>query len=52
MPAFGLDQFWAGADPIIKGVALLLAIMSLASWYVIASKSFDLIRLRRSAGYL
>ncbi|MBK8766095.1 MAG: MotA/TolQ/ExbB proton channel family protein [Burkholderiaceae bacterium] len=49
MHAFGLDQFWAGADPIIKGVALLLAIMSLASWYVIALKSLDLIHLRRSA---
>lgn len=49
MPAFGLDQFWAGADPIIKGVAALLAIMSLASWYVIALKSLDLIHLRRSA---
>ena len=49
MNAFGLEQFWAGADPVIRGVALLLAIMSLASWYVIALKSLDLIRLRQSA---
>ena len=41
MNAFGLEQFWAGADPVIRGVALLLAIMSLASWYVIALKSLD-----------
>ena len=49
MHAFGLEQFWAGADPIIRAVALLLGVMSLASWYVIALKSLDLIRLRQSA---
>ena len=45
---FGIDNMWAQGDFIIKSVAILLLIMSIASWYVIISKSIQLWRFRRS----
>ncbi len=40
--SLGMDMLWGQADAVTRGVALMLLIMSLASWYVIADK---LIRL-------
>jgi biopolymer transport protein TolQ len=42
-----------GASPVVKGVLLLLGVMSLSSWYVIGSKALFLSRaLARSSRFL
>ena len=46
---FGIENMWAHGDLVIKGVAILLVMMSIASWYVIVSKTLQLWRFRRSA---
>lgn len=46
---FGLDHLWANADGIQRAVAVLLLVMSVASWYVIVLKSWGLARLQRFA---
>ncbi|MBV9345894.1 MAG: MotA/TolQ/ExbB proton channel family protein [Gammaproteobacteria bacterium] len=46
---YGLQALWAGGDPIARGVLILLAIMSLASWYVILTKLWDQAKLKKSA---
>ena len=46
---YGLASLWAQGDFATKGVALLLLSMSIASWYVIITKAFQLLRLRRAA---
>jgi biopolymer transport protein ExbB len=46
---FGLSHTWAGGDLITRSVLILLAIMSLASWYVILSKLWDQRKLKQSA---
>ena len=46
---FGIENMWAQGDFITKGVAILLIAMSIASWYVIVTKSIQLWRYRRSA---
>jgi biopolymer transport protein ExbB len=46
---YGLAHLWAEGDFVNKGVAVLLLLMSIASWYVIITKSLQLIRLRRAA---
>lgn len=46
---YGLANLWATGDFVNKGVAVLLLIMSIASWYVIITKSLQLLRLRRAA---
>ena len=48
-PQFGLANVWAQGDIVTKSVALLLLIMSLASWMVIIIKTLDLIRYKRIA---
>ena len=48
-PQFGLANVWAQGDVVTKSVALLLLIMSLASWMVIIIKTLDLIRYKRIA---
>ena len=49
MEQFGLDHLWTNADVVQKAVAILLVIMSAMSWYVIAFKSWSLIRLQKVA---
>lgn len=44
---YGIEALWQQGDLIIKGVALLLLVMSIASWYVIAVRSYGLYRLRK-----
>ena len=45
----GLTYLWAQGDFVAKGVALLLAAMSLASWIVIVVKALDIVRYKRQA---
>jgi biopolymer transport protein ExbB len=35
---YGLGALWAQGDPVARGTILILAIMSLASWYVLVTK--------------
>jgi biopolymer transport protein ExbB len=35
---YGLRALWAQGDPVARGTLLVLAIMSLASWYVLVTK--------------
>jgi biopolymer transport protein ExbB len=46
---YGLQALWAGGDFVARGTLILLAIMSLFSWYVILTKAWDQRRLGRSA---
>ncbi len=46
---YGLSHLWAQGDVVNKGVAVLLLLMSIASWYVIITKALQLLRLRRAA---
>jgi biopolymer transport protein ExbB len=46
---YGLGALWAGGDLIARSVLILLAIMSLASWYVILTKLWDQRKLKQSA---
>ena len=38
---FGLGHLWASGDSISHAVAVVLAAMSVASWYLILSKAID-----------
>ena len=44
--AFGLAHLWAQSDVLIKVVAIVLVIMSVASWYLIATRAIRLLRTR------
>jgi biopolymer transport protein ExbB len=46
---FGLANVWAQGDIVTRSVAVLLLLMSLASWTVILIKTLDLLRLRKIA---
>ena len=46
---FGLANVWSQGDIVTKGVAVLLLLMSLASWLVIITKALDLRRLSSQA---
>lgn len=43
---YGLMALWSQGDLIVKGVAILLLLMSIASWYVIATRIWHIFRLR------
>ncbi len=45
----GLMTFWAQADVVGKSTALLLLVMSLATWYLILSKALQMWRMRHEA---
>ena len=48
---FSLGQIWAQGDSVSHAVAIILIVMSLASWSVILIKAWSLMQLRRmSAG--
>ena len=47
--SFGFAHLWASGDAISHSVAILLLVMSLASWYLILSKTWNWWRLRRAA---
>ena len=46
---YGLAALWAQGDNITKGVALLLVLMSIVSWYLILTRAWRTFRMRRSA---
>ena len=46
---FGLANVWAQGDIVTKSVAILLLLMSLASWMVIIIKTLDLIKYKKIA---
>jgi biopolymer transport protein ExbB len=46
---YGLAAMWSSGDPIARSVLILLAIMSLSSWYVILTKLWDQRKLKQSA---
>ena len=46
---FGLANVWSQGDNVTKSVAVLLLVMSLASWMVILIKTLDLIKYKRIA---
>ena len=46
---FGLANVWSQGDIVTKSVAVLLLLMSLASWMVIIIKTLDLIRYKKIA---
>jgi len=47
--AFGFAHLWASGDAISHATAIVLAIMSIASWYLILAKAWDWFRMRRAA---
>ncbi|MES2415065.1 MAG: MotA/TolQ/ExbB proton channel family protein [Pseudomonadota bacterium] len=46
---FGLSNVWTQGDIVTKSVAILLLLMSLASWMVIIIKTLDLMKFKRIA---
>ena len=46
---YGLGAIWSQGDWVAKGCLLLLAIMSIASWYVLVSKYIALRKLREQS---
>jgi len=46
---YSVENLWQQGDPVIKGVAILLLIMSIASWTVIVLRAVGLVKLRRIA---
>ena len=47
--AFGFAHLWAAGDTVSHSVAVVLALMSIASWYLILAKTWDWWTMRRSA---
>ena len=47
---FGLANVWTQSDIVTKTVAVLLLVMSLASWITIIFKTLDLIRYKKLHG--
>lgn len=45
---YGIAALWNQGDLLIKFVAILLLIMSIASWYVITTRAWRLFKLRKS----
>jgi biopolymer transport protein ExbB len=46
---FGFNHLWASGDAVSHAVAIILALMSVASWYLILAKLIDGWKLRRVA---
>jgi len=46
---YGMTAVWSQGDLVTKSVALLLLAMSIASWYLIATRAWRLVKLRRAA---
>jgi biopolymer transport protein ExbB len=44
---YGLEALWAQGDIVIKSVAIMLLLMSVASWFVIVVRTVGLVRLGR-----
>lgn len=46
---YGLANLWAQGDIVNKGVAVLLLLMSIASWFVMITKALQMLRYRRAS---
>jgi biopolymer transport protein ExbB len=46
---YGIAALWAQGDFLIRTIAVILLAMSVTSWYVIATRALQLVRLRRQA---
>ena len=46
---FGIVNVWTQGDWVTKGVAVLLLLMSMASWIVIALKTLDILKYQKQA---
>ena len=46
---YGLDSLWLQGDFVTRGVAVLLLLLSIASWYVIVTKALQILRYRRAS---
>jgi biopolymer transport protein ExbB len=46
---YGLTQLWAQGDFVARGTLIILAVMSLFSWYIILTKIWDQAKLKSSA---
>ncbi|GLS93476.1 biopolymer transporter ExbB [Piscinibacter gummiphilus] len=46
---YGVEAMWRQSDAVAKGVLVMLAIMSMASWYVIVTKLLEQSRMGRQA---
>lgn len=46
---YGIEALWAQGDIVIRSVALLLLVMSVASWYVMVVRTWSQLKLRRAA---
>lgn len=49
MQDLGLSHLWTQGDFVMRATAIILLIMSLASWIVILTKAWDLFRLKKMA---
>ena len=46
---YGLEALWSQGDFVSRGTLIILAIMSMGSWYIIFTKVFEQSKLMRSA---
>lgn len=46
---YGVEALWAQGDLVIKSVAVILLLMSIASWYIIVTRSIRGLRMKRAA---
>ncbi len=47
---YGIEALWKGSDIVARSVLLLLAIMSIGSWYIMVVKLLEQSRIGRQAG--
>ena len=47
---YGIEALWKGSDLIARSVLVLLAIMSIGSWYIMVTKLLEQSRTARQAG--
>ena len=50
-PSFGLAHFWDQADAVSHTVAIVLLLMSVASWYIIIGKAITQLRVKQSISH-
>ena len=46
---FGIAHVWTQGDFVTKGVAIILLVMSVASWLVIILKALDIVKFKKFA---
>ena len=46
---YGIEALWKGSDNVAKAVLLILAIMSIGSWYILITKLIEQSKMKRHA---